>query len=111
MRNMSDTTKVPAESITISPQHAISGNDTAIDTGTTTTSANTTTSLFSPPGTDLRMDWGNVCSLGCLPDLNWYFLLVMDKGTEYFVSFPTKTLASPLALLKQFVTLTGRKIR
>ena len=35
----------------------------------------------------------------------------MDKGTEYFVSFPTKTRASPLALLKQFVTLTGRKIR
>jgi len=57
------------------------------------------------------MDWGNACSLGCLLDLNWYFLLVMDKGTEYFVSFPTKTRASPLALLKQFVTLTGRKIR
>jgi len=35
----------------------------------------------------------------------------MDKGTEYFVSFPTKTRASPLALLKQFVTFTGRKIR
>jgi len=34
----------------------------------------------------------------------------MDKDTEYFVSFPTKTRASPLALLKQFVTLTGRKI-
>ena len=51
------------------------------------------------------------CSLGCLPDLNRYFLLVMDKGTELFVSFPTKTRASPLALLKQFVTLTGRKIR
>jgi len=35
----------------------------------------------------------------------------MDKGTEYFVSFPTKTRASPLALLKQFVTFTGKKIR
>jgi len=34
----------------------------------------------------------------------------MDKGTEYFVSFPTKTRASPLALLKQFVTLTGKNI-
>ena len=33
------------------------------------------------------------------------------KNTEYFVSFPTKTRASPLALLKQFVMLTGRKIR
>ena len=27
------------------------------------------------------------------------------------MSFPTKTRASPLALLKQFVTFTGRKIR
>jgi len=35
----------------------------------------------------------------------------MDKGTEYFVSFPNKTRASPLALLKQFFTFTGRKIR
>jgi len=75
-----------------------------------TANVNTTAPLFSPPGTDLRMDWGDACSLGCLPDLNWYFLLVMDKGTEYFVSCPTKTRASPLALLKQFVTLTGRKI-
>ena len=57
------------------------------------------------------MDWGDACSLGCLHDLNRYFLLVMDKGTEYFVSFPTKTRASPLTLLKQFVTFTGRKIR
>jgi len=73
--------------------------------------ANTTTPLFSPPGTDLPMDWGDACSLDCLPDLNRYFLLVMDKGSEYFVTFPTKTCASPLALLKQFVTFTGRKIR
>jgi len=35
----------------------------------------------------------------------------MDKGTEYFVSFPTKTRASQPALLKHFVTFTGRKIR
>jgi len=54
------------------------------------------------------MDWGNACSLGCLPDLNRYFLLVMNKGTKYFVSFATKTHASPLSLLKQFVTLTVR---
>jgi len=49
---------------------------------------------------------GDACSLGFLPDLNRFFLFVMDKGTEYFVSFPTKTHASPLALLKQIVTLT-----
>ena len=38
--------------------------------------------VFSPPGTDLRMDWGDTCSLGRLPDLNRYFLLIIDKGTE-----------------------------
>jgi len=57
------------------------------------------------------MDYGDACSLGCLPDLNRYFLLVMDKGKKYFVSFPTTTRASPLVLLKTFVTLTGKKIR
>jgi len=111
MRKVSDTTKDPAESITILPLRAFSGNDTTIGEGTTTTIANTATPLFSPPGTDLHIDWGDAFSLGCLFDPNWYFLLVMDKGTEYFVSFPNKTRASPLALLKQFVTLTGRKIR
>jgi len=35
----------------------------------------------------------------------------MDKGIEYFVSFPTKTRASPLALLKQSVTLAGRNLK
>jgi len=122
------TSKNPSDNPDITQMRNMSviAKDTAnpgIDTGATgegatgricgsegaTANANTTTPLFSPPGTDLRMDWGDACSLGCLPDLNQYFLLVMDKGTEYFVSFPTKTRASPLALLKQFVTLTGRK--
>jgi len=30
---------------------------------------------------------GRCRSLDCLPDLNCYFLLVMDEGTQYFVSF------------------------
>jgi len=71
MRDMSDTTKDPAENITILPPCTFSGNETAIGEGATT-SANTTTPLFSPLGTDLRMDWGDACSLGCLPNLNWY---------------------------------------
>ena len=54
-----------------------------------TTNTNTTP-LFSPPGTDLRMDWGDACSLGCHPDLNRYFLLVMDKGTKYLCPFLPK---------------------
>ena len=37
-----------------------------------TTSANTTTPHFSQPGSDLRMDCGDACSLGLLPDLNRY---------------------------------------
>jgi len=57
------------------------------------------------------MDCGDACSLVCLPDLIRYFLQVMDKDAEYFVSFPANNRASPLVLLKQFVTLTGRKIR
>jgi len=84
--------------------------DAAIGEGATT-SSNTTTPLFSQPCADLRMDCEDACSLGCLPDLNWHFLLVIDKGTEYFVSSLAKTRASPVALPKQFGTLTGRKIR
>jgi len=59
MRNLSDTAKDPA--------------NPGIGEGATT-SANTTTPLFPQPGTDLRMDWGDACSLDCLPDLNRYFL-------------------------------------
>jgi len=95
MRNMADT----AKDLT----------DPGVGEGATT-STTTTTPPFSLPGTNLRMDWGDACSLGCLPDLNQYFLLVIDKGTEYFVSFHTKTEASLLSLLKQLMTLTGRKI-
>jgi len=98
VHNLPDTGKDPAESITILLPRAISGNDAAIGEDATTTSANTTTSLYSPPGTDLRMDWGDACSLGCLPNLNWGFLLVMDKGLEFGVLFPTKIRAPSLAL-------------
>jgi len=105
MRNMSDTAKDTANS------GIGEGTTASIGSEGATANANTTIPLFLPPGTDLRMDCGDACSLGCLPNLKRYFLLVMDKGTEYIVSFPTKTRASPLTLLKQFVTFTGRKIR
>jgi len=105
MRNMSGTAKDTANSGIGKGATASIGSEGAA------ANTNTTTPFSSPPGTDLRMDWGDACSLGCLPNLNLYFLLVMDKGTKYFVSFPTKTRTSPLALLKQFVTFTGRKIR
>ena len=79
MRNMSviakdtDNSGVDAGSTGEGATGGIVGSEGA------TTNANTTP-LFSPPGTGLRMDWGDACSLGCLPDLNRYFLLVMDNG-------------------------------
>jgi len=100
MRNMSGIAQNSADS------GIGEGATASIGSEGPTANANTTTPLFSPPGTDLRMDWGHACSLGCLTDLNRYFLLVMDKGTEYFVSSPTKT----RALLKQLVTFTTRMI-
>ena len=103
MRNVSGTAKDTANSGIGEGAIASIGSCAA-------TNASTTTLPFSPPGTDLRMDWGDAFSLSCLPDLNQYFLLVMDKSTEYFESFPAKTRASPLALPKQFVTFTGRKV-
>ena len=52
MRNMSGTAKDTAN-------FGIGEGTTAnIDSEGATTNANTTTPLFSPPGTDLRMDWG-----------------------------------------------------
>ena len=45
----------------------------------------------SPPNTDLRMDWADACSLGRAPSLNRYFLLILDKGTEYWATYPRKT--------------------
>jgi len=102
------TSKNPSNypDITEMPNMSVIAKDTAnsgVDTGATgegatggivgsegATNANTTTPLFSPPGTDLRMDWGDACSLGCLPDLNRCFLLVMDKGTEYLCPFLPK---------------------
>jgi len=65
---------------------------------------------FSPSDTAFCMDREDACSLGYLQDLNRYFFLIINKGTEHFVSFPAKTCASRRALLKQFNTFTGRKI-
>ena len=66
MRNMSGTAKDTANSGIGEDATANIGSEGA------TANANTTIPLFSPPGNDLRMDWGNTCSLGCLPDLTQY---------------------------------------
>jgi len=66
MRNTSDTTKDTTDNITV------------VDENATTARTPTVETLFSPPGTDLCMDWEEACSLGCLLDPNRYFLLIMD---------------------------------
>jgi len=48
-----------------------------------TTQRDQSTATHSPPNTELRMDWADACSLGRRPSLNRYFLLILDKGTEY----------------------------
>ena len=66
-----------------------------------------------PPNTDLRMDWADACSLGRLPSVNRYFLLILGKGTEYWATDPRKTrgTGTPVELLKQYITTTGRTPR
>jgi len=67
----------------------------------------------SPPNTDIRMDSADACSLGRLPSLNRYFLLILDKGTEYWATYPLKTrgTGTPVELPKQYITTTGRTPR
>jgi len=69
MCNMSGTAKDTANS------GIGQGATASICTEGAAANANTTTPLFSPPGTDLRMDWGDACSLGCLPDLKSVFFI------------------------------------
>jgi len=47
--------------------------------------------IHSPPNTGLRMDWADACSLGRAPSLNPYFLLILDKGTDCWATYPCKT--------------------
>jgi len=37
------------------------------------------------------MDWADACSLGRLPSVNRSFLLILDKGTEHWATYPSKT--------------------
>ena len=69
--------------------------------------------VHSPPMTDLRMDWADACSLGRLPSLNRYFLLILDKGTKHWATYPSKSRGrgTPVELFKQYVLTTGRKPR
>ena len=61
------------------------------------------------PHMDLRMDWADAASLGW--DGERYFLLIIDKTTEYLATFNATSRHSPLDLLKAFITSTGRKTK
>ena len=55
--------------------------------------------------TDLRAYWADAASLGW--NSEWYFLLIVDKETEYLANFNTKARTSPVQLVKEFITSTG----
>jgi len=59
------------------------------------------------------MDWADACSLGRLPSVNRYFLLILGKGTEYWATDPRKTrgTGTPVELLKQYISTAGRTPR
>jgi hypothetical protein len=63
----------------------------------------------SPAGTDLRIDWADACSSGRHGER--YFLLVIDKGTEYLANFNSKTRQNPVDLLRAYITTTGKALR
>jgi hypothetical protein len=63
----------------------------------------------SPAGTDLRIDWADACSLGRHGER--YFLLVVDKDTEYLANFNTKSRHNPVDLLRAYVNTTGKRPR
>ncbi len=82
-------------------------------------------SLMSPPSSTARgntclnicrsiygctsADFADCCQIGRSGD-RW-FMLMVDKTTEYVSWYTTKTRSKPLALLKEYLTFTGRKIR
>ena len=63
----------------------------------------------SPAGTDLRIDWADACSLGRNGER--YFLLIVDKDTEYLANFNTKSRQNPVDLLRAYVNTTGKRPR
>jgi len=59
------------------------------------------------------MNWVDTCTLGRLPSMNRYFLLILDKGTEYWATYPRKTrdTGTPVESLKQYINTTDRTPR
>ena len=127
MRNMSGTAKDIANSGIGEGATASIGSEGAA------ANANTTTALFSPPGTDLRMDWGDACSLGCLPDFNrygdcfvegtylysdsatpciWMFSIALQRKikVQHFISSSPIPFQRPVMSYAQYVNIYGRNV-
>ncbi len=64
---------------------------------------------LSLAGTDLRIDWADACSVVC--NGQRYFLLVVDKDTEYLANFNTKIRHNPVDLLRAYVNTTEKRPR
>ena len=69
----------------------------------------TPVSDLTEPVLDVRADFADSCQIG--RSGNRWFLLFVDKTTEYVSVYNTKTRSNPLALLKEYLTFTGKKIR
>ena len=55
------------------------------------------------------MDWGDACSLG--RNGEQYFLFLVDKNTEYYVTLNTPTRDTPVTLLQEYMNFTDKPIR
>ena len=61
----------------------------------------------SPAGTDLKIEWADACSLGQKGER--YFLLVVDKDTEYLANLNTQSRQNPVDLLQAYVNTTEKR--
>jgi hypothetical protein len=89
------TPPIPAASVPLSPPEAPLLQTPAPD--------------LTEPVLDVRADFADSCQIG--RSGNRWFLLFVDKTTEYVSVYNTKTRSNPLALLKEYLTFTGKKIR
>jgi hypothetical protein len=70
------------------------------------------TALSTSKPVTITEDLSNACATCTVgPDKDVYFLLLVDKNTEYYVTFNTSTRDSPVALLQEYINFTGKPIR
>ena len=55
------------------------------------------------------MDWGDTDCV--VRNGEQYFLLLVDKNTEFYLTFNTSTRDTPVTLLQKYMNFTGKSIR